>query len=109
MGDGLGGGGLVATLGPAVLTERDVGAGVNEALVGVVVVGQQALLELALIPERSLWGGEGGRGGGGGVDSIWVLLHSLFIHIGGGEPSDLKGQTEQKHYCAVQPAGKYPA
>ena len=53
------------------------------------------------------WGG--GGGGGGGVDSIWVLLHSLFIHIGGGEPSDLKGQTEQKHYCAVQPAGKYPA
>lgn len=54
-----GGGGLVAPLDPAVLAEGDVGAPVDQGLVGVVVVGQQALLELALVVEDCLEGGVG--------------------------------------------------
>lgn len=49
-----GSGGLVAPLDAAMLAERDVGASVNQGLVGVVVVGQQALLELALVVEDCL-------------------------------------------------------
>lgn len=49
-----GSGGLVAPLDAAMLAECDVGASVNQRLVGVVVVGQQALLELALVMEDCL-------------------------------------------------------
>lgn len=52
--DGHGGGGLAAPLHAAVLAERDVGASVDQRLVGVIVVGQQALLELALVVEDCL-------------------------------------------------------
>lgn len=52
--DGHGGGGLVASLYAAMLAEGDVEALVNKRLIGVVVIGQQSLLELALIPEDSL-------------------------------------------------------
>jgi len=52
--DGGGGGRPVAPLGAAVLAEGDVEALVNERLVGVVVIGQQRLLELALVHEDSL-------------------------------------------------------
>lgn len=52
--DGHGGGGPVAPLRAAMLAEGDVEPLVNKRLVGVVVVGQQSLLELALIPEDSL-------------------------------------------------------
>lgn len=48
---GHGSGGLVAPLHTAVLAERYVGASVNQRLVGVVVVREQALLELALVKE----------------------------------------------------------
>lgn len=58
-----GGGGLVAPLDPAVLAEGDVGAPVDQGLVGVVVVGQQALLELALVVEDCLEGGGGAKRG----------------------------------------------
>lgn len=51
---GHGGGGPVAPLGAAMLAEGDVEALVNKRLVGVVVVGQQRLLELALVHEGSL-------------------------------------------------------
>lgn len=54
MRDSHGSGGLVAPLDAAVLAEGDVGASVNQRLVGVVVVRQQALLELALIMEDCL-------------------------------------------------------
>lgn len=49
-----GSGGLVAPLDAAVLAERYVGPSVNQRLVGVVVVWQQALLELALVMEDRL-------------------------------------------------------
>lgn len=49
-----GSGGLVAPLHAAVLAERYVGASVNQRLVGVVVVWEQALLELALVMEDCL-------------------------------------------------------
>lgn len=52
--DGHGGGGLVASLYAAMLAEGDIEALVNKRLIGVVVVGQQSLLELALIHEDSL-------------------------------------------------------
>lgn len=47
-------GGLVAPLDAAMLAECYVGPSVNQGLVGVVVVRQQALLELALVMEDSL-------------------------------------------------------
>lgn len=53
MGDSHGGGGFVASLHSAVLTEGDVKALVNGRLVGIVVVWQQDLVELALIPKDS--------------------------------------------------------
>lgn len=49
--DGHGGGGLVAPLYAAMLAEANVEALVNKRLVGVVVVRQQGLPELALLPE----------------------------------------------------------
>lgn len=49
-----GGGGPVAPLRAAALVECDVGASVHQRLVGVVVVGEQALLELALVMEDCL-------------------------------------------------------
>lgn len=49
-----GGGGLVASLHTSMLAEGDVGAPVNRRLVGIVVVWQQGLLELALVPEDCL-------------------------------------------------------
>lgn len=49
-----GSGGLIAPLHTAVLAERYVGASVNQRLVGVVVVREQALLELALVMEDCL-------------------------------------------------------
>lgn len=52
--DSHGGGGLVASLYTAMLAEGDVEALVNKRLIGVVVVGQQSLLELALVLEDSL-------------------------------------------------------
>lgn len=54
MRDSHGGGGFVASLYAAVLAEGDVEALVNKRLVGIVVVGQQSLLELALVPKDSL-------------------------------------------------------
>lgn len=49
-----GSGGLVAPLHAAVLAECYVGTSVNQRLVGVVVVCEQTLLELALIMEDRL-------------------------------------------------------
>lgn len=49
-----GSGGPVAPLHAAMLAERYVGASVNQRLVGVVVVWEQALLELALVMEDCL-------------------------------------------------------
>lgn len=49
-----GSGGLVAPLHAAMLAECYVGASVNQRLVGVVVVWEQALLELALVMEDCL-------------------------------------------------------
>lgn len=66
--DSHGGGGLVASLYTAMLAEGDVEALVNKRLIGVVVVGQQSLLELALVLEDSLEKEtRTGVGGGGGV------------------------------------------
>lgn len=48
--------GLVAPLHASVLAECYVGSSVNQRLVGVVVVGEHALLELALVMEDSLEG-----------------------------------------------------
>lgn len=68
--DSHGGGGLVASLYTAMLAEGDVEALVNKRLIGVVVVGQQSLLELALVLEDSLEKERrtegGGQGGGEG-------------------------------------------
>lgn len=61
MSDSHGGGHLVASLCAAMLAEGDVEALVNKRLVGVVVVGQQGLLELALVPEDFLERSEGER------------------------------------------------
>lgn len=74
--DSHGGGGPVALLHAAVLAEGDVEALVNKRLVGVVVVGQQSLPELALVHEgplqhRKPGGGqreEVSRDRGGGAD-----------------------------------------
>lgn len=49
-----GSGGLVAPLHAAMLAERYIGASVDQRLVGVVVVWEQALLELALLVEDCL-------------------------------------------------------
>lgn len=49
-----GSGGLVALLDTAMLAECYVGPSVDQGLVGVVVIGQQALLELALVMEDCL-------------------------------------------------------
>ncbi len=49
-----GSGGLVAPLHAAMLAECYVGAPVNQRLVGIVVVREQALLELALVMEDCL-------------------------------------------------------
>ncbi len=49
-----GSGGLVAPLHAAMLAECYVGAPVNQRLVGIVVVWEQALLELALVMEDCL-------------------------------------------------------
>lgn len=48
--------GLVAPLHAAMLAECYVGSSVNQRLVGVVIVREQALLELALVMEDSLRG-----------------------------------------------------
>lgn len=74
-----GGGGLVAPLDPAVLAEGDVGAPVDQGLVGVVVVGQQALLELALVVEDCL------EGGGQREETRQVLTGGVLLELGGGE------------------------
>ena len=52
--DSHGGGCLVASLCAAMLAEGDVGALVNRRLIGIIVVWQQGLLELALVPEEFL-------------------------------------------------------
>lgn len=62
-----GGGGLVAPLDAPVLAQCDVGASVHQRLVGVVVVRQQALLELALVVEDCL------EGGGQRQETRWAL------------------------------------
>lgn len=49
-----GGRGLVPSLHAAMLAERYVGASVDQRLIGVVVVREQALLELALVMEDCL-------------------------------------------------------
>lgn len=46
--------GLVAPLHAAMLAECDVGSSVNQRLVGVVIVREQALLELAFVVEDCL-------------------------------------------------------
>lgn len=51
---GHGSGGLVAPLYTAMLAERYIGASVDQRLVGIVVVWEQALLELALVMEDCL-------------------------------------------------------
>lgn len=56
-----GSGGPVAPLDAAMLAERYVGASVDQRLVGVVVVGEQALPELALVMEDCLEGGQRDR------------------------------------------------
>lgn len=58
MGDLHGGGHPVPLLGLPVLTQGDEHAGVPVALVGVVVVGEEDLFELALVGEKRLGGGE---------------------------------------------------
>lgn len=65
--DSHGGGGPVALLHAAVLAEGDVEALVNKRLVGVVVVGQQSLPELALVHEGPLQHRKPEGGGGVGV------------------------------------------
>ena len=52
--DSHGSGGLFASLQTAMLAESNVGASVNGRLIGVVVVWQHALSELALIMEDCL-------------------------------------------------------
>lgn len=54
MGDGHGGGGFVASLHSTMLTEGNVKTLVNGGLIGIVVVWQQDLVELALIPKDGL-------------------------------------------------------
>lgn len=49
MSDRHGGAGLVASLHSAVFAESDIESLVNERLVGVIVIWQQGLLELALV------------------------------------------------------------
>ena len=58
MGDLHGGGHPVPLLGLPVLTQGDEHAGVPVALVGVVVVGEKDLFELALVGEKRLGGKE---------------------------------------------------
>ena len=53
--DSHGGGHLAAPLHPSVFAQRDVGASVQVRLVGIVVVGQEGLSELALFLEAGLW------------------------------------------------------
>lgn len=55
MRDSHGGGHLAAPLHPSVFAQRDVGASVQVRLVGIVVVGQEGLSELALFLEAGLW------------------------------------------------------
>lgn len=54
MSDRHGRAGLVASLHSAVFAESDIESLVNERLVGIVVIWQQALLELALVFEGGL-------------------------------------------------------
>lgn len=68
MRDSHGGGGPVASLYATVLAEGHIEALVNKRLVGIVVVGQQSLSELAFVREDSLKqksqrGRKQGRGG----------------------------------------------
>lgn len=66
VGDGHGGGGSVAPFHTAMLTEGNVEALVNRRLVGIVVVWQQDLVELALVSKdrlRGRWKGKGKREG----------------------------------------------
>lgn len=58
MGDRHGGGGLVASLQSAVFAESDIESLVNGGLVGIVVIWQQGLLELAFVFKGSLKEGE---------------------------------------------------
>lgn len=58
MGDCHGGGGLVASLHSAVFAESDIESLVNRGLIGIVVIWQQGLLELAFIFKGSLKDGE---------------------------------------------------
>lgn len=58
MGDRHGGGGLVASLHSAVFAESDIESLVNGGLVGIVVIWQQGLFELAFIFKGSLKGGQ---------------------------------------------------
>lgn len=54
MGDRHGGGGFAAPLHAAMLTEGNIETLVNGGLIGIVVVWQQDLVELALIPKDRL-------------------------------------------------------
>lgn len=76
--DGHGGGGPVASLYAAMLAEGDVEAPVNKRLVGVVVVGQQRLLELALVTEDPL---EDKRGRGRGLINVWTDTNCTSHHM----------------------------
>lgn len=82
--DGHGGGGLVASLYAAMLAEGDIEALVNKRLIGVVVVGQQSLLELALFPEDSLKKRERDRKSGSlnlMADTRWRSQHMHGLHV----------------------------
>ncbi len=58
MGDRHGRGGLVASLPSAVFAESDIESLVNGGLVGIVVIWQQGLVELAFVFKCSLKDGE---------------------------------------------------
>lgn len=58
MGDRHSGGGLVASLHSAVFGESDIESLVNGGLIGIVVIWQQGLLELAFVFKGSLKEGE---------------------------------------------------
>lgn len=92
-----GSGGLVAPLDAAVLAECDVGASVDQGLVGVVVVGQQALLELALVVEDCLEGTKRGDNAGFNRRSPGLFHWSL-----GKDSQQSTGIKELNLECTLQ-------
>lgn len=98
MGDLHGGGHPVPLLGLPVLTQGDEHAGVPVALVGVVVVGEKDLFELALVGEKRLGGkeepGQGaitGQGTSGAVVRDSSLSQPL---LGWGVPPEKSGYPD---------------